>query len=150
MRLTKNEADEDRKKREKFQRNKSGKGKGKAAETGKKTDDKIPFLLHTHNGKTYDLGKPLDEQESDEECAPSEAGDDGDAAPEESGLTADNVVAGAKRKNVASPEAASKKAKPSADSPKSGTTLALAAPVSTVADPAVKKNPFANLKRKAT
>lgn len=113
MRLTKKEADEARKKRQEFQRNKSGKGKAK--ETKKKSEDKVSFLLHTQNGKTYDMGKLMEDQDSDEEGTSSEAGDDAEpmdkTAPTEPVLTANNVAADAKRKNDASLEPVSKKVK---------------------------------------
>jgi hypothetical protein len=154
VRLTKKEPDEARKKREESQRNESGqgKGKGKAKETQNKTDEKVFFLLHTQDGKTYDLRKPMEDEESDEEDTPSEAGDNAEptdtTASTEPVLAAENVAAGAKRKNKASPEPVSKKAKPSEDSPEPASALTITAPVVKVIEPAVK-NPFANLKRKA-
>jgi hypothetical protein len=149
VRLTKKEIEEAKKKRrEELQRNKSGKGKGKAKEPANET---VLVLLHAQNGNTYDMGKPMEEQGSDEEDAPSEAGDNGEARPmdttaPEAGLAPDNVVAGSKRKNNASPEPSSKKAKPSEDSPapsRALTTLSFTAAIAPV-----PKNPFASLKRK--
>jgi hypothetical protein len=44
------------------------KGKGKAKEDEKKSEpEKTPFRLHMHNGKTYDLAKPLADQDSEAE-----------------------------------------------------------------------------------
>jgi hypothetical protein len=44
------------------------KGKGKAKEDEKKSEpEKTSFRLHMHNGKTYDLAKPLADQDSEAE-----------------------------------------------------------------------------------
>jgi hypothetical protein len=44
------------------------KGKGKAKENEKKPEpENTPFRLHMHNGKTYDLAKPLADQNSETE-----------------------------------------------------------------------------------
>ncbi|KAH7077255.1 hypothetical protein FB567DRAFT_534875 [Paraphoma chrysanthemicola] len=102
-RLTKQEEDE---KRRELQRKKSGKkDKGKAKEP-----EEIKFLLHTHEGKTYDLRVPLadqdeidDEDEEDTKSIRSEPGDTADGV-----AIADNVAAGKKRKNNSTPDQKSK------------------------------------------
>lgn len=95
----------------------------------------------------------MEDKEFDEE-APSKADENADAEPMDTNasaepvLAADNVAAGAMRKNNASPEPVLKKAKPSENSPEPAFSLTIIAPVTKAIEPAVK-NPFANLKRKA-
>lgn len=133
-RLTKQEEDE---KRREFERKKSGKkDKGKAKEKPEKKEEpvKANFLLHTDEGRTYDMRKPLADQDEVEDDDDEDDSNASHAEPEESGdkpephtepssepittkasdggvLTAENVVAGVKRKHIATPDAESKKAK---------------------------------------
>ncbi|KAH7072967.1 hypothetical protein BKA63DRAFT_576983 [Paraphoma chrysanthemicola] len=170
-RLTKQEENE---KRRELQRKKSGKkDKGEEKEPEKKKEpEETKFLLHTHEGKTYNQRVPLaDQDEVDEEdeketkstqSEPGETADDLDAHDEVStqattvnasadGVAVANVAAGIKRKNNSTPGQKSKKPKIDTDHDLEGKEpISPGMSLSSLPHPTPSKpaNLFANLKRK--
>jgi hypothetical protein len=93
----------------KAQGNKGAEG-GDSKGGGKETDGKLTFLLHTHQGKTYDLRQPMEDQESENDDEDNAASCAAEATEADSYLSS-TITADTKRKRKEVADVSSKRIK---------------------------------------